>query len=222
MITQNSDNYLVSNIFPGSVESGFGTVNSVALERISDLQECQRIEMLQVHGAEIREIDIDFKNMQKCDGLFTNKKDVGLLVKTADCLPILFYDEKKKFIGAAHAGWKGTVARISENMIHFFCDHGSTPENIKVAIGPGIGACSYEVTGERLKIIQSAFPEWPGAYQDNKLNLLQLNYLQLISLGVSAKNIDYFPFCTTCDSQRFYSYNRDRSSNRMYSYIALK
>ncbi len=222
MIILNKDNYFTSNTFSKEVLNGFGTINSIELSRVTSLQGYNRKHMSQIHSGDIHEVRDEAESMQECDGLFTNKKNIALLIKTADCLPVLFYDPEKKYIGAAHAGWKGTVARICENMIRIFHSHGSLLQNIKVAIGPGIGACSYDIFGERMKIIQSAFPQWPEAYQNNKLNLLLLNYRQMISQGISPNNIDYFPFCTACDSQRFYSYNRDRTSDRMYSYIALK
>lgn len=221
MITLNNDNYFVSNLFPGTITSGFGTVNSCELAAIKSITGLDPIEMLQVHGGSIRKVEENFENMQECDGLLTNREDIVLIVKTADCLPILFYDPTNNYVGAVHAGWKGTVARITEHMMQALQENGSNPGDIKVVIGPGIGACSYEIYGERLEIFKSEFPQWPDAYQNNTLNLLLLNYRQLTSQGINPQNIDYFPFCTACDSRRFYSYNRDKTSNRMYSYIAL-
>jgi YfiH family protein len=82
------------------------------------------------------------------DGLVTNMPNIALAVLAADCTPVLFVDPGARIIGAAHAGWKGAITGVIENTIEVMTDLGAARDNIRVAIGPCIGAASYEVGPE--------------------------------------------------------------------------
>jgi hypothetical protein len=101
----------------------------------------------QVHGLKTVQVkkpwDID--QAPEADALVTAEPGIGLGVLTADCVPLLFADKKKRIIGAAHAGWKGALAGIVESTIKTMEEMGSKPEDIEAAIGPCIGSNSYEV-----------------------------------------------------------------------------
>ncbi len=86
-----------------------------------------------------------FKSKPKVDAVITNQKNTPIGVLTADCVPILICDEKKNFIAAIHAGWKGVYKDIISNVIQFMIKKGSNPKNIIAAIGPAISAKNYEV-----------------------------------------------------------------------------
>lgn len=79
------------------------------------------------------------------DGTVTTKKGIGLCIRTADCVPVLFEDYKNGVIGAAHAGWRGAFTGIMENVIALMIENGAELKNIKAAIGPCIMQESYEV-----------------------------------------------------------------------------
>ena len=79
------------------------------------------------------------------DGMITNSKNVAFGILTADCAPILFYDSKKKIIGAAHAGWKGAYKRIVVKMVNHFKKKGSKFNDLHVIIGPCISQKNYEI-----------------------------------------------------------------------------
>ena len=79
------------------------------------------------------------------DGIVTNVKNIGLCIRTADCAPVLFRDDKANVIGAAHAGWRGAYKGIIENVINLMIEKGAKVENIAAAVGPCIGQKSYEV-----------------------------------------------------------------------------
>src|ERR1700722_19622325 len=92
------------------------------------------------------------------DGLMTSLPGVMLGVGTADCVPVLVADVKKRAVAAFHAGWRGTVARIVEQGIARMTDeYGSQPQDLIAAIGPGIGACCYAVGEEVRTAFSSQF-----------------------------------------------------------------
>jgi YfiH family protein len=94
------------------------------------------------------------------DALITNVRGVLLTVQTADCIPILLADTKSKAVAAIHSGWRGTAQRISEKTLgRMRMEFGTQPEHVIAAIGPGIGACCYEVGHEVVQEFASRFPK---------------------------------------------------------------
>ena len=89
----------------------------------------------------------NFKNKKrvKADALITNVKNIIIGVLTADCVPILIYDKKKKLISAIHAGWKGAYKGIVSNVVKFLIKTGSNPNDLIASIGPCISRDNYEV-----------------------------------------------------------------------------
>jgi YfiH family protein len=211
---------IVPHIFPKEVNAAFGT----SFLTLSDLSE-EYCSLEQVHGHRIVEI---LKNSEtkkeKADGMVTNEKQKMLVVRTSDCVPILFCDTVTGFIGASHQGWKGTLEKMPQKMVDHFKVNGSLASNIKVAIGPCIGACCYKIYGERKNLFEASFPELQDKIfvrnnDDSILNLLRLNYEMLVSAGIDSKNIEYVLDCTRCHSEIFSSYNRDNGVVSMYSFI---
>ena len=88
----------------------------------------------------------------KCDGIVTKHKNIILSVLTADCAPILFFDQKKSIIGACHAGWKGALNGIIENTLSSMKLLGANINNINCSIGPCIEQSSYDVKSDFFKI----------------------------------------------------------------------
>ena len=128
-------------------------------------------------------------NIPDCDGIITREKNVVLSVVTADCVPIIFYDPVEQIIGISHQGWKGTTNRLPEHMIGHMKRVGSRPADIICTMGPAINTCCYH------------------------MNLYQMNRETLLSAGISREHIDIFPFCTSCDAARFFSYRREGKIN---------
>jgi YfiH family protein len=157
---------------------------------------------------------------QTGDALVTNQPGIALAVGAADCYPILFHDEQNEIIGAAHCGWKGTLARIVKNTIEEMVKLGADKKHIKVAIGQGICAQNYEVS---LQVIQQfreqGFPEhcWKGRQMD----LLKANEFVAMENGIIKGNIWSMNRCTT--EPNFFSYRRDNGkTGRMWAVIMLK
>lgn len=107
----------------------------------------------QIHGADVVVIDEQSKissqqNRPRADAIVSNLKNLIIALITADCTPILFFDEKNSVIGAAHAGWPGAFKNITSNTIAKMLEIGAKIENIKVVIGPTIRQKSYEISQE--------------------------------------------------------------------------
>lgn len=177
------------------------------------------------------------------DAIFCRNHNFILGVKTADCLPILFFDKKEKIIGVAHAGWKGTQRRIAQKSIKLILEKGGTIKNLVIAFGPCINTCCYNVDKKRALMFMQEFGQDKNIIleRDNKyfFNLPRANYIQLIDLGIKQEQISVFPFCTFCQDKLFFSFRRslalyDRKVNKkeysklitnqpkMLSVIALK
>ena len=158
------------------------------------------------------------------DALITDLPGVMLVILTADCVPILLYDRKKKVAAAVHAGWKGTrlqiVFKTVEKMVEEF---GSDPADILAGIAPSIGKCCYEV-GED---VAKHFFESPEALKRKgekyMLDLPAVNHHQLLEAGLQENNIELSGVCTACEVDSFFSYRKEQGcSGRFMSLIGLK
>lgn len=107
------------------------------------------------------------------DALITREPGVLLAVQTADCIPILLADTKRRAVAAIHSGWRGTAQRIAEKTLgRMQMEFGTRPEDVVAAIGPGIGACCYEVGHEVIKTFAAKFPD-PHTWFDGPFDLLE-------------------------------------------------
>ncbi len=133
----------------------------------------------QVHSATIRVVreadgvwegrlqSEDGKAVLEGDGMMTDLPGVMLGIQTADCVPVLVVDVKKRAVAAFHAGWRGTVARIVEQGIaRMRAEYGSQPEDLVAAVGPSIGACCYAVGDEVRSEFEIAVWVCGGVVQD--------------------------------------------------------
>ena len=183
----------------------------------------------QVHGTTTRIIDEAFisKNpleqvlaLDGVDALSTNLSDVFVCVKTADCIPVLLWDDHTHVVSAVHAGWKGTQKRIVEVNIGFLkATYGTQPENLHAIIGPGIGLESFEVGDEVYDLFaQAGFPmeQLARRYPDSRnpqaekwhIDLWACNQSQLIEKGVNPENIHVSGIDTYTNYDRFFSARR--------------
>ena len=153
---------------------------------------------------------LSHRDYPECDALVTNTPGVALVVFTADCTPILFYDPVTGAVGAAHAGWRGTASGIAAKTVEaMVAAFGCKPENIRAAIGPNIGACCFETDRDVPEAMLSALGQDAKPYisQANKkfrVDLKGLNALWLRRSGV--KDIAIAKECTACDPHAFWSH----------------
>jgi YfiH family protein len=176
----------------------------------------------------------------KGDGLMTSEPGVLLGIQTADCIPVLVADRRRRVVAAFHAGWRGTVKRIVENGIgRMRMEFGSRPEDLVAAIGPGIGACCYAVGEEVLSEFESQFnygvelfrevydtdpvrAKYPMLFMTQRapghspmgpglhLDLVEANRRQLLAAGVAADVIEVVGACTNCHPEMFFSHRASR------------
>jgi len=149
------------------------------------------------------------------DALMSNRPDIGLTIRTADCLPILIADPRTRAVAAVHAGWRGVVSEIASKAIHALCqEFDSKPEDLVVAIGPGIGPCCFEVGPE----VAVQF----GLSGRTKIDLVETTCRQLRRNGVRDSQISTIGLCTYCGPELFESYRRDRdAAGRMVAMIRV-
>ena len=154
------------------------------------------------------------RDYPECDALVTNTPGLALLVFTADCTPLLFHDPVTGAVGAAHAGWRGTVGSIAAKTVEAMVEaFGCKIENIRAAIGPNIGQCHFETDADVPQAVLEAFgPEAAAFIQQRSkkyyIDLKQVNALCLRRCGVC--HIEISENCTYCESDRFWSHRVTR------------
>ena len=208
------------------------------------------VTLRQIHSDLIHRIDgerIDGERIDRVpaqplagDGMVTDTPGLVLAVLTADCLPIILADRKRRTVGVFHAGWRGTVKRIVEKGVgemrkHFHSD----PRNLVAAIGPGVQGCCYEVGEEVRTRFESQFSYANRLFREVKesdpvrekypllfltarapghgelpvklfLDLVEANRRQLLDAGVLAKNIDAQAPCTVCHPELLFSFRAEK------------
>ncbi len=177
----------------------------------------------QVHGKtiiEVREADFPFQGMKEADGMFTREVGIPLTIRTADCLSVFIYDAEHNIVGLIHAGWRGTKEGIvSHALTKMVQEWGTEVRTLKVAMGPCIRSCCYQV-GREFKdyFPQEIIPKKDGLYMDLPL----ANRRQLLQKGTDERNIFDCGICTCCD-ERFFSYRREKEqAGRMISLMMLR
>jgi YfiH family protein len=192
----------------------------------------------QVHGNSVQHVTHQHRGagrerMADCipatDGLHTQESGVLLTSFYADCVPLFFLDPDHRAVGLAHAGWKGTVARIAEEMIRAFGKtYGSRPERLLVAIGPAIGGCCYEVDERIIEHVRQAAGSWqesvtPLSNGKYLLDLVGLNQSILMEAGAAPSRIIRADLCTSCHTDLFFSHRKEAGkTGRMASFIGWK
>ena len=170
------------------------------------------------------------------DGLMTDQPGLLLGIQTADCIPVLVADRKRRAVSVFHAGWRGTVKRIVETGVgRMRFEFGSRPEDLIAAIGPGIGACCYSVGEEMLSSFESQFAyaaelfrevddadavrtKYPMLFLTQRapghspigpslhLALAEANRRQLLAAGLKPRSIQVVGGCTSCHPELFFSH----------------
>lgn len=155
------------------------------------------------------------ENTSPSDAFVTDCAGVSLIVRMADCVPLLFLGEKENgmpVVGAAHAGWKGTVGGISENTVAEMINVGADRDKIKVAIGQCIHECHFEVREDFAEKVRAArgadFAARHIKTSGKRMtaDLVGMNKEILLSSGIDERNIDVSPYCTACDGETFHSH----------------
>lgn len=183
--------------------------------------------MKQIHGNKVKVVgDLDKgKVLEGVDGLVTSEKGLVLGIKMADCLPVLLFDPQQKIIGLAHAGWKGVVRGIVPNVLREMVKLGTDPRDVLAVIGPHIGGCCFAAFPKRAGIFRQKFGKLPGMIYD-ELSELHLDLVvpviaQLENMGIGRGNIDIALTCTSCQNDKFFSFRKEKTPQRMLGIIGL-
>jgi len=185
----------------------------------------------QIHSNEAVTVERAWEQAQRprADAMVTDCPNMLLGILTADCAPVLFADETAGVIGAAHAGWRGALAGVTDSTIAAMERLGARRENIHAAVGPCIGQASYEVDEDfRMRFLEADpanerfFSRRPGGKPHFALEAYVIHRLLAAGLGeVEGLDLD-----TYADAERFYSYRRsthggEADYGRQLSAIAL-
>ena len=148
------------------------------------------------------------------DALVTDEPGLSLMVFSADCIILLLHDPVSRSVGAVHAGWRGTAldlpAKTVREMGRLF---GAKPEDIRVAIGAGIGPCCFETHDDVPDAMRAAFGPGAEAYIAPRggkwtVDLKGVNAWRLREAGVAADHIDICPLCTACRQDLYWSHRK--------------
>ena len=200
----------------------------------------------QVHGNIIMNVSDDMAcrginpsllPLDDCDGLIIDESSCNIdavVVKTADCVPVLLADKQSGNVAAVHAGWRGTVSDIVTKAAEKM---GCNPKNLLCAIGPCINVCCYEVGVEVLEAVKTLFlskhmeKQANGMFETDpvcslkgtlRANLALINKTLLVKYGVPEENIDMSGICTCCGGYEFFSHRQSSSHSGTFPSIILK
>jgi YfiH family protein len=192
------------------------------------LKKFRLVFLRQVHSSDIHVVSRIPKKKKAGDAIMTGRQGLMLVIKTADCLPVLMADEDGRAVAAVHCGWRGTGRRLVQKVVdgmvkNFGCD----PSSLLVAFGPAIGASCYEVGEDVQKEFEkaglegSAFHPHPRRKDKLLLDLRHSNKIQLLEKGVRDSNLFEVDLCSHCRKE-FFSYRREgETKRRMLSFIGL-
>jgi YfiH family protein len=187
---------------------------------LKDLRCCR-----QVHGNCVIDVDntagASLENPPEADALVAACHGVTLGIFTADCVPIFILDIETPAIGIAHAGWRGTLARIAVNMLARMQNRfGTLATNCQIHLGPSIQKCCYTVSTELLEQFTQRFGS--TVHNGTNLSLQTANVNQLTDIGLPATSISVSTLCTACRTDLFYSHRAEAGrTGRMLSFIQL-
>lgn len=174
----------------------------------------------QVHGATVRRVS-RAGIYADTDGFFTDRPQLSLAIRTADCAAVLLSFPQVPAIGIAHAGWRGArvniVGRLLEEMFrHWPVD----PASVQAALSPHIKACCYQVGAEFGEFFPAEVLYRRGEMLYFDLEKTLLN--QLAQQQIPAENITVAPFCTVCAPIPLHSYRRDKTTQRLFNLITIE
>jgi len=153
------------------------------------------------------------------DGLVTNIEGLGLMIQQADCQAVMLFDPRKKAVGIAHVGWRGSVADIIGRTVFAMHDAFATEQaDLIAAISPSLGPCCAEFVNYHTEL-----PVSLHGYQvrPNYFDFWAISRDQLCAAGVLPENIHIAEICTCC-TKEYFSYRRDGETGRFASVIGIR
>lgn len=169
------------------------------------------VRMAQVHGAMVARVDAAVGVVEGADGLATDKSGLGLAILTADCVPILMIAPATRVALAVHAGWRGTLAGIAAAAVARAREEFNVaPRDLRVALGPAIGGCCYEIDAEIGRRLEERWgplrSAWCRRGDKGLLDLRLVNHRILVAAGIHPEAIETVGPCTACHMRNFFSH----------------
>jgi len=210
--------------------------NRLRFFKIFDIDHEKIVALNQVHGTEIVEVGRDNcgegalpgNALQNADALITTRPGLTLCTYSADCLLIYYVAIDTPLVAIAHAGRQGTLGGMAEKVVkQIKARYGIKPGRLLTFLAPSICKNCYTVDSTLAEVFNHAGwgssvyiePTYGGLWN---LNLAEINRAQLIRAGLDKENIDQSSICTSCRSDLFYSYRRERGkTGRMMGFISL-
>jgi YfiH family protein len=200
--------------------------NRIAALTTLEIKSASVYDVYQVHGNEVvmtdRPLDPNEPHL-KADAIITNKPNVTLMMRFADCVPIFLFDPINRVIAITHSGWIGTINKIAsrtvQKMKHYF---GTKPNNILAAIGPSIGTDHYIVGKEVIEKVELRFGDMVDQVIINDhgkyyFNLWKANHMILRESGVN--NIEVAGICTSCHINDWYSHRGEHGKTGRFGVV---
>jgi YfiH family protein len=184
------------------------------------------VQVNQIHS-DIIHLSKDIKAGTEGDGIILNQRNTVAIIKTADCVPLFFWDKDFTIGGIIHVGWKGFFKGIEKKLVHVLKTHSVLMEDLYIFLGPSIEMNCYTV-GEELYENFSAFPDRDDFFfrKSDKEFLMDIKKgisISLIKSGIDDHKIVNSGLCTYCNFDRFFSYRRDNTvTGRIYNFLLLK
>ncbi len=201
--------------------------NHALMYEVMDIDGSRAVTTWQVHGADVVMAHApvpERKWLAKADGVITNQPNVPLVMRFADCVPILYHDPVQQAIGMAHAGWRGTVQGMAQEMVVAMQEaYGSKPQDIVAVIGPSISQVHFQVGEEVVSAIQERYGTDEAlivrdandgtAYVD----LWEANKRDLQMVGV--EQIEIMGLCTYAHTEQFYSHRAEKGRTGRFGVV---
>ena len=169
----------------------------------------------------------------EADGLVNDRSNQNLWIYTADCMPILFADKRRRSVAAIHCGRRGLENKIIKNVIKIFYEKGCVKDDLIVAIGPSISKKNYLVDNKTLQDFykQTADQNTITSSEDKKIlfnfkeeditiDLKKFAYIQLLNENIPNSNINISNLCTYDSNHEFYSWRKSKTSSRQWNFIS--
>ena len=194
---------------------------------VLDANAAQACTTWQVHGADVVMSNgpvAGRKWVARADSIITNREGVPLVMRFADCVPLIMYDPQKRAIGLAHAGWRGTVKGVGKETVLAMKDaYGCRPEDIRVVVGPSISIEKFQVGEEVVAAFDNHFGTTEGLMRRDPddgtayMDLWEANRRDLAAIGV--EHIEIMGICTASNTDDFFSHRQEKGKTGRFGVV---
>jgi YfiH family protein len=186
----------------------------------------QVVSPYQVHGTHVRPVFRAHGGSVQpaADGLLTAAPGVALLLRFADCVPLVLFDRERRAVGLVHAGWKGAAGNIAAAVVSAFARYaGSHPQDLWAGVGPAIGPCCYRVGPEIAASVAAACPAGAEVIRQRDgglyLDLPGIVRAQLAAVGV--RQVEMSGLCTACHTEEWYSHRAEHGRTGRFGAVVM-